>query len=352
MVLKSLGKKGVIFTILALLLSTIIIGLFFSFKDVPLDNNVQNVQMRIKHINSYIEQVEEYVKDSTKSSAINALDFAINEMINRSAYYSDFDQGIDSCMRTGLMATPGNSEQLMACPEEAILQNNIQVIEDFAEEHLTIPSDINIEQVSLVQTSPWQITFIINYSVLVQDTYASWNSTKTTNQTISIIGLNDPTYWIVDPTLSSYKYLNTIKQAENQGLWLEEPSIINFLTVNKIYFKYEQGPSFLNRLRGNMSNSTCCGIASVVPPLDSFYADELSHLDYIFWKNNTCHQTEEGEYYRFNFWKAGMTEEQRFSMGVAESGYGVNGSTVPPSFMTFVNMTDTSYIDIITPTCS
>ncbi|PIN81404.1 hypothetical protein COV13_01130 [Candidatus Woesearchaeota archaeon CG10_big_fil_rev_8_21_14_0_10_32_9] len=350
--MKKINKKGIIFTILALLISSIVITLFFSFKEVPLDNSSQNIKIRIQQVNMYITQVEMYIKDVTKISTLSALDFAINQMIDQNAYYSDFDSALQRCMISGVLPTPGNEGAVIACPDSAKLQANINEIGAFAAENLTIQSVVRVNNIKLTQTTPWQIIVTVNYSIKVEDSYATWDAVKTLNQTVNIVGLNDPTYWIVQPSLSSYKYLNAFKQVENQGLWLETPSTANYVTVNKIYFKYENAPSFLNRVRGNMSNSTCCGIASIVPPLDSISNPDLSNLDYIFWKNNICSGIEENQYYRFNFWKSGMTEIDRLSRVIPESGYGLNGSIVPPSFATFVNMTNTSYIDVLTPTCT
>lgn len=347
-----LNKKGVIFTILALLISSIVVALFFSFKEVPLDNTAFNVKVRIQQINMHITQLEEYIRELTKTSAESALSFAIEEMINKSTYYTDFDSALQSCMVSGVIPEPGNEGSLIECPDAAKLQTGINALTDFAASELTIKSVVRINNVEVAQYNPWDIVLTVNYSIKIEDSYASWDAVKTTNQTVSIIGLKDPTYWIVDPAVASYKYVNTFKRVENQGLWLEYPSTANFATVNALYFKYEKGPSFLNRLRGNITNSTCCGIASIVPPLDSEYTTDLSHLDYIFWQNDVCKSTESGNYNRFNFWKSGMTSGDRLALGIADSGYGLNGSVVPPSFTTFVNMTNTSYIEVINPSCA
>ena len=335
------GKKGALFTVLAILLSSIMIVGMFYLVESPLDKDVDSIRLRIKTTNNYIDQTEQFVKNALFITGSEAIDFMLNEMISRNSYFSNFDAEFQNCVFNGEINPPGGGAAI-GCPGTTNINSYTEDIARLAEEYLNIDSTITVDSIWLAQSDPWHIEVWGNVSIHADDSYASWTVNRTIREKILIIGMEDPVY-----VLSTYiPYRNYINITAFEVEWEERPSTLDRIVTERHYFSYRSGPSYLNRLRNSTDASDCCGIVSIIPPNETIIPtdNQVSHLDFIYARQETCFL---GPYATFDF--SGVPIGSGY--GVIRE-YGIDGAIVPynpsgdmvRSIPHITNMTDTVYL--------
>ena len=96
---------------------------------------------------------------------------------------------------------------------------------------------------------------------------------------MGIEGLQDPLYAV----LGSYD--NTITQSIiRDDRWNNDT--LYFMIYNRTYRHHSDAPSLIQRFQGLFSNSSCCGVESMIHPDESIgdYQNK-SFVDYLFWNN-------------------------------------------------------------------
>ncbi|MFA6072670.1 MAG: hypothetical protein WC758_00980 [Candidatus Woesearchaeota archaeon] len=335
----SFGKKGIMFTILAVLMCAVIISSFFMVYDLPLDQNVDNTKIRVSGMNQYVDQTEIYIGDITYVSGLKTLEFMNDIMIGNNSFLVNFTEEYISCMTVGSIDVPW-SGSVVTCPQDAYLYSKINEFESFSNNRMGINSDITVNRLELTQNSPWDLLLIINYTLKINDSYAYWNETRVVEKHMSIIGLKDPTYYIVKNTSPLYaaRFDMRINSSTSTASWTEKPSTANQVVVSKRYFEWSLAPSFLNRLN-NKTTSSEYGIVSIVSFNNTALMSGRSSIDYEFWKGIAT----QAPYIRYDFWAAGVTDAERAEYNIYANIFGLNGTIIPGTLKNEINMTDVSY---------
>ena len=350
-----ISKKGVMFTVLSVLVCALIITSFFTYQSVSLDKNVDNVKLRIKSIDRYVSETDLYVRSITDIASAKTINYMNNMMMGNNSFFDNYTKQFESCLMTGKLNASWNPSVLVNCPNESRIYEKFDFLENFSRRNLNIDSNISLNSIQLKQDSPWELKIWINYSIIINDSYAFWNETRLIYTTISIIGLKDPTYYIMSSTSDIYRvrYYMTVNTTFNQvsGLirWYEFPSTAHQMVLNKHYFFWQGAPSYLNRLNNVMTPSVCCGIASIVS--NDFIDESLlipppainrSSLDFEFWKNKNVNYY---NYKKYDFWIGGPPMGAYRTMAWINATYpGLNGSIVPDAVAAMFNMTNTTYL--------
>ncbi len=337
---KMLFRKGAIFTVLSVVMSSLILITFFSSTEMPVDSGVEQVKLRVYLTNHYVQQSDKYVQNALLSSSHAAFPALINHIINK-GYLSDFDEDFESCLLIGSF-TGGN------CPEDANINSIIQGIEDFVKDNLDIDFSINIKDITLIQderSGPWRVRVQANFNVSASDGYARWATERTVSRDFDFSGLPDPTHSRHGLPARNFSF------NESLTVFIEQSSTLNYLALDKEYIRYRLAPGFLGRLRGNLTEqSNCCGITSILLPSDVGGYSELSHLDFIWAGGNNCYLE---PYRRFDF--SGLGNYRDYGIDLGE---GIDGAVVPyrinpvlysaeyyASVPHFTNMSDSNYLE-------
>jgi hypothetical protein len=341
-----LSKKGIMFTVLAVLLSAVVLASFFSIRGLPIDNDVENTKLRVQGINNYISQSERYMDSITRIAATKTLNFTIDIMIGNNSFLGNYTEEYVSCMKTGRMKLWNNS--VINCPTDSNLTKKVKQFEEFSKTRMNLDTTLTVNDVSLTQSDPWNIVVIVNYTIKINDSYAVWEENKILQSYVDITGYRDPTYYIVNSTnpVFQVRYPMYVEiEAISATDWVSTPSTIHSLIVRKKYFAWPEAPDFLSRLNNNVAPSGDSGIVSIVSP-DFIDESKLPvnftklSVDYMYWKNIT--PTSELTYKRYNFWKPYV--DPRY-YGVNASNPGLNGTVLPSELRTYVNMNNDVYLE-------
>jgi hypothetical protein len=341
---KAISRKAIMFTVIAVLVSALVLATFFTYYSVPLDVNVDNSKLRIQLVDRYLGQLDSYLSGMLHASGTETLRVTIDVMEGNNSFLGNYSDAFRSCMLTGKLRTPWAGD--VDCPGSTYFAGRVMYLENFSREKLNIAPNITLESLTLRQDSPWRLAVTLNYTIEVNDSYAYWKVQKSLTEYIDTDGLEDPTYSIVDPDLAAVKYRMNVSPSDVYS-WTEQPSTAHNLTLNRRYFAWDGAPDFLGRL-SNDSSPSPNGIVSIVSP---DFVDESqiigpgprSSLDFLFWKD--VYISNISEYGRYNFWAAGVTPTDRLLYGINSTNPGLNGTIVPLTITYFMNMSDPKYIE-------
>lgn len=328
-------KKGIIFTMVSVMMSAIILTAFFYSTVVPPDISVVSTKIRISSINGYIDQLDSYISSQISATSRVALHNMTNIIIQRDSYFVDsFEEEFIKCMQTGEVQ---NNEDC-----GANLQMILDEMDQIALNSLNVVSTLTLKNVTIYQVSPWSINVKANVSIDIVDSYAEWHLNKTYEGNTSILLLPDPTYEVnTDWRFAGTTYANNFTTPDPWTGWIRYPSTLNILAISYEYFQYDKAPSFLSRLNGDLDNQDgSLGIASLVIPNGRPEDVDVSTLDYTYWRWKNCDLSPRA---LFDFY-ANIDNIERSKLNISKtSGFNINGTVVPMELVTSSNMDDSDY---------
>lgn len=339
-------KKGVVFSVIALIITFFLLASFFFLLEVPVDAQVDVVRLKVGSANDFLFQVESFVKAQSVLSAEEAVGFLIGEMNRTNSTFDDFDNEFENCLLFGETSLDDN------CGEGANFQGFLDDLSEFSESKLNKDVDFNVRSVSLDQVDPWELLVNVSLDViLVEEGYAFWNVSLNTSSSFSIIGFYDPVYAAPHDDLLDYKFDNLSVISRYPGVyrlfvddWKERPSTLNFIVMGGHYFEHNRSPSFLDRLRGPSSSwmgEDPAGIASLVSPYSfgDFKVDSgSSNLDWQFWNNFTI---DSFDYGTFDF-DASINRSLKYEILNDSSPPNLENITIPVEIALGSNMSNVS----------
>jgi hypothetical protein len=276
-------KRGIIFTVAAIVLSVVIILSFTVYTEYRLKEKMNVIETRIITMNNFIKDIEQDLEKGIYISSFRAL-LSMSQYIASNGTFIDDPQGtFDELFINGTMDNQG--AYLM---EESTFTDWIDRIQQQADK-IDIIANFEVNEVTLSQEDPWHILVSANVDMDVQDKKqtSSWNINKDIKTNISIDGLEDPLYLV-----NSYGRLtNTIRSSPFENFVIGS-NIDNLLVqINESYYiATNMSPNFLMRLEGDLSSSEE-GIESLVN-LQEFIDQGISiktrsTIDYIYFGNQT-----------------------------------------------------------------
>lgn len=280
-------KRGVVFTIIAIVLAVFFTLIFSARVEKPLDYKTEILEIRISVLADYMNTFFDYAEETASIAGYSALQGVISDISTYHRYYDqsdEFETNYTYCIKTGNLTTS------KYCPNmtNSTLTHFLDQLRNIAEDELNINSNYTINHVSVNQTTDaFSVEVILNLSVKVNDAYANISDTRVLTSSVPIEGLLDPLYLLngtYNQTIIAYH-----KPQEN---WTYTD--LQQLYDNHAYRKYAKGISFIGRIKGDFSPSVLYGIESFVNYThpDVNYNESYSMIDYLFWQNITdCSST-------------------------------------------------------------
>ncbi|MBR9692572.1 hypothetical protein GOV07_01430 [Candidatus Woesearchaeota archaeon] len=270
-------RRGVLFSLISILLSTFFIILFWSGNSARLDTTLDAVETRISVMSNYVSAFDTYVADSARLSTRAALvaitnDLALNGM--QTDTVTNMKSNITTCLLTGF--TRLNETDSIACSgkEGDSFINRVNNFTYIGQEELGISTEYEIagNRIGVRDLAPFEleINFTMNY--VVNDSFSRWNRSEIHRITVSVIGLPDPLFTryaqfnIMDAedrrrNLTSFPVLRELFKAKN----------VSDLIASQAYVSNrDMAPTYLERLAGNMTGdldpTNSSGIETLIDP--------------------------------------------------------------------------------------
>jgi hypothetical protein len=279
-----LGKKGFFFTVIAVYLvaALMLSTLFYNKYEMRKKASVENI--RILAVNDFIKDIDSDLERGLYISGFRTL-LGLEEYIATTGNHLDdtelaFNETFFTKSFNGYPITLLDNNSFSDWEERI----NSQA------ESIGIRVNFTIESLEVKQEDPWNVELYTNITMLVYDAtgMASWNRSKTIHAQIPITGFEDPLY-----SLNSYGRVANVITPANSTDFVSGTDITVLLNhlENSLYIESATAPSFLMRLEGNFSTSSCCGIESLVDvdkmTAQGIPARSMSIVDYVYFGTRT-----------------------------------------------------------------
>lgn len=276
------NKKGVIFTVIAIVLSVFFTTVFSGKVEQPIDYKTDLTETRIRVLSSYVENFYDYASGAGSIAGYSALQGVIAEMgaRNPKSYNANFESQYLYCISTG------NLTASTICPgmSNKTITSFLNSIVALARNELNINSTYTINNMTVSQvTDAFSIEIKANITLRVIDSYANITDNRNITSSVSVDGVPDPIY-MIDGIYNQTIKKNALNKRE--GDW--NITDMRDLYFNHTYRNYKEGLSIINRIKGNFTPNIF-GIESLVNQslltMGVDYDVNDSMVDYLLWLN-------------------------------------------------------------------
>jgi hypothetical protein len=192
-------RRGVLFSMISILLSSFFIVLFWSANTARIDTTTGAVETRVTVMNHYITSLDIYVEDATRLSTRAAL-AAMTKRIESSSGIDTVEQmvaNISSCLATGKTTISSTAGEFNCSTSGDSLKKRIDNFTDIGKQELGIITEYVLSSqadINVTDFAPFEINvrFWMNYTV--NDSFSRWNRTVLHTVVVSVIGLPDPLF--------------------------------------------------------------------------------------------------------------------------------------------------------------
>ncbi|MFH0870434.1 MAG: hypothetical protein V1866_05255 [archaeon] len=285
------NRKGVVLSLIALLMAVFFTIIFATDLNAPLDQKNDLVQSRVLIMNSFMESFFSYAEASASVSGYLSLR---GMLIDQGQTHTYFDASLSPsnplsleyqfsyCMRTGNLTTtklcPGMSTPAKNMTLTVFLQN----LSAMAVDYFKMKANFTINNISITQSQPFTVDVIVNLTLKLSDEFANISDTRILTVPVTIEGLPDALYSI------NGTYNQTIKKTNITKLSGWNITDLRQLYSRHEYRNYPLAPSFLGRMEANFS-ATGIGIESFInntaPSVIAYpYRINDSTVDHQFWR--------------------------------------------------------------------
>ncbi|MGV8150651.1 MAG: hypothetical protein ACP5NV_02905 [Candidatus Woesearchaeota archaeon] len=259
-----LVKKGVFYLFTVLIFLGILILVLFTYNTFTLRDRQQSIEMRLQTMDDFIDDFHNDVHRATTISATRALISLEDYTSGQEEFFSNKYELQDKFVEVFYYGTIDGMEiELMNDTSFQDYENKV----DSNAMNIGVDFRINVTQIILTQSSPWNVDVLIMAYVVVNDSsgLAYWDYNSTFETSVPIIGLRDPLYSI--NTLGRVQ--NTIRPSNVSMLvnGTDTSGIIHHIS-NNYYVASSDAPSFLMRFYGNTSSDPN-GVESIID-IDTF----------------------------------------------------------------------------------
>lgn len=279
---KKNNKKGIFFTVAAIVLSVVII-LSFTAVEYRLKEKMDVIETRITTMNNFIKDIEQDLQKGVYIASFRAFLGMSQYIASNGTYIDNVENTFNELILNGTI----NNQKVSLMTDSTFTDwvNKIQLEAD----KIDIIVNFNVDDVTISQDQPWHVQVDIDIDMEVNDKKqtSSWNMNKNIKTNISIVGLEDPVYVIN----SHGRIINSIRISPFEQ-FATGSNVDNLLTqMNESYYiTSNMSPTFLMRMEGNLAGSEI-GIESLVN-LQEFIDQGLttkdrSTVDYIYFGNQT-----------------------------------------------------------------
>jgi hypothetical protein len=277
------NKKGIFFTLIAVSLLTIILFSYSVTYSYSLQERASIVETRVDTMNRFIQSVDSDMGNAIYISGYRSIVSLTDYVISNGTYVSNSTDVLVELFLNG--SVEGYAASLMTNNTFPDWVDKIGVTGEDIGVNLTI----EVNGVSVYQTSPWSVRFAVDalFNLTDQKSTAKWSKQKVIYSDVSIIGFEDPWY----AAHTSGIILKRINQSIHDGNFTVGNDTSNLAdhVANTYYIAFNASPSFLMRFEENY-NPGEYGIESLVnkTEISDYCSLTTSSVDSICWQQDAA----------------------------------------------------------------
>jgi hypothetical protein len=282
-------RKAVFFTFAAIFLIIILIAIITTTSTYRYREKGTAVSARVMTMNTFISDFEKDVDRELYIGGYRAL-ISVNAYLRQ---IQGFIPELKPVFSEILVNGTANGTSMAIMRQEgqgADIESWLaRINEESAKMNIIIRLDI--KEVDIVQSTPWNVTVLFNTTVNISDVknLASWTFNKVYSVQFPILGFEDPLY-VVATSDKMANIINVTPTIDFVNDSSKNPENLYTHLMKSYYINTTLAPSFLMRFSGNLSPSPN-GIESMVN-LDEYFGQygyylSRSVIDYIYFGNQT-----------------------------------------------------------------
>lgn len=275
-----MNKRGQIFTIIAILIMSLMFASFEIYSSIHDRNTIKN---RVSTMNSFLDSIETNMERQMYISGFRILFLAENEITSTGSYIN-VNNFFNEAFFNGTINGESNNTILLGATYNDLLNSINQKAEK-------INTEISLSNTSIeiTQEDPWNVKFSMTSNFIMSDKedLAKWERQQVVSALIPVSEFEDPLYIVNTYARISQK----IVQTPYEGSYVSGTDVSNLIThaANSYYSANSNAPNFLNRLEGDLSADEN-GIESFVNTQElsnqGLPVSTKSNIDYIYFSAN------------------------------------------------------------------
>ncbi|MEM2121402.1 MAG: hypothetical protein QXU20_01950 [Candidatus Woesearchaeota archaeon] len=277
------NKKGIFFTIIAISLLALILLSISSTYSYKNRKRMEAISSRIRSMDNFVRDLDKDLERGIYIAGFRTILGMQSFIEENGAFLNDTEESFKEIFMNGSL-----NNKTISIMEESYFLLWIEKIKDRAKE-LKINAELKVNDIFVNQTDPWYVDVNVNISVELNDSnrIVFWNRTFFKTVKISIIGFEDPLYFI-----NSYGKVSNIINKTPYSYFVLGNNTTNLLEHlnNSYYIASNTAPNFLMRFENNLTSSEQ-GIESLVNIQKlitvGIPAKDRSVVDYIYFGSRT-----------------------------------------------------------------
>jgi hypothetical protein len=299
----AIGKKGVFFTVLSILIVGILLVMFRPNPGDVMKDRLEVEQARVRLASQMIDNINEAYMPRVMVvgtyRALNAMVLYINftgKYFNQTELNSIFEEVLVTGNLSGVPIDTIIGQPMM---DGYSVRNSLIALEHDTRYWLSMDVEFNLTHFDAVlyQSNSTGYEFIganLSMRYEVDAGVATWRVDNNWSALVPVQGLYDPLYM---KEQEKGIPVNITKAAINYVA--DWTSLYNFI-LNTNYVREPNAPSFLMRLTGNLSGSNCCGLESAINPVMLGLREQYNatYIDYFFYSRRCAPHTSDSSLYK------------------------------------------------------
>jgi hypothetical protein len=246
------GKRGVVFTIVALILLAVIFVIAMSRSRYTLSTRQAAQQERIAAMNDFLTSFQQDAERAAYIAGFRTL-IALEDYVSyRAAFLNSTDYYFKEIFYNGSVEGDNYTFYIMANSTFWDYQNKVNEIAG----NVNMEFSSEVDRIDLSMKDPWTVHVDVLVSVNLSDRshLASWKTTRTVSSDIPIFDLRDPLY-----SVNTLGKLPVVVRRSNITLFVNDTNDRNDTTGlqvhlnNSFYINSSMAPNFLMRFENRLS---------------------------------------------------------------------------------------------------
>lgn len=272
-----MNKRGIFFTLLALVIVSIFILSTAIFPDFL---TRQSAQKRVQSIDNFVFSIEESLPRQIFINGFRTIFILENGILQTGEYPENVEGVFNEAFFSG---------SVYGVEEELLIGTTFSEVEESLRERgrkINVNVSLSSPSLTVDQIDPWNVRFVLNAELLVEDFagLALWNKTLEIESFVPIESFDDPVYVINTNGVIGNKFVKS-PYDDFSG---NSSNLLSHAT-NSYYVASSSAPDFLSRLEGDLS-ADAYGVESLVnlQELSSqgISVQQKSVVDYIYFSGS------------------------------------------------------------------
>jgi len=277
------GRKGFTYLIVTTVIVVVLLSVFFTSSRYRLQDQESLQQVRIRAMNDFIKNLNTDMHRATYISTFRALLALEDHVATTGDYLTDVNESFREMFFYGNLENETSSAIML----NSTFSDYLAKVQLMARS-TGIILNINVTQIRLMQSNPWNIDVYVLMNITAVDTKntSSWNINREYVTTVPIANLRDPLY----SKNTHNKIPNTIRQLPTT-IFVNgsNTSALQDHISGSYYVASNYSPNFIMRFEG-LTDADINGIESIVDVVDLSAQglpryDDRVKVDYIYFND-------------------------------------------------------------------